>query len=122
MWRERDLEDESRELFVELIRYLELRFLNPEKAFPASVMVDDCWHAFILSTHSYAAFCHQHNNGAFLHHSPGMFDSRNENDPGYAAYGELLDKYAENFNFYPSATFWDGGMEDMEDDEIGGCG
>ena len=38
-------------------------------------MIDDMWHAHILSTNESLAFCNCCNNGDYLHHDPGWLTS-----------------------------------------------
>ena len=55
------------------LRQFFLAYLNSGRQFVSmpSRVVDDLWHAFILYTRHYQAFCH-HAFGGFLHHTPAV--------------------------------------------------
>ncbi|WP_406089519.1 glycine-rich domain-containing protein [Kitasatospora purpeofusca] len=55
---------------------------NPGAALAPSRLVDHGWHAFLLHTHEYAAFCDRI-AGRFLHHRPEVGGAR-ANDVGVA--------------------------------------
>ena len=57
---------ETTALTQEYLRFLRL-LLNGVKAVP-SEPVDAMWHAHVLCTKQYQAWCGRHNGGAFLHH------------------------------------------------------
>lgn len=63
---------EAEALFTELLRFLVLTRMYPDKFwYMASRLVDEAWHQFVLFTKQYTAFCQQY-FGQYLHHNPGM--------------------------------------------------
>src|SRR5215813_80179 len=72
--------DEAEEVFRETLKWLYLCYRSsipgPEGDAPIGyamtpeiAKIDDMWHAFVLFTRDYAAFC-EHYFGLFLHHVP----------------------------------------------------
>lgn len=71
-------ESEGLSLFEEVLRYIVLDRLYPEKRFQMySRRVDEVWHQFVLFTYEYQSFCYRY-LGSMLHHFPG-------NAPGASA-------------------------------------
>lgn len=61
-------EEDARVLRLEFLRFFSLAFVTDAVISP-SPLVDKFWHAFILHTKDYEAFCQRH-LGKFLHHEP----------------------------------------------------
>ena len=87
-----------------------------------SKMIDEMWHAHILSTKEYQQFCERNNNGVFIHHDPSMTDVP-------ARYRITWMRYVECFKSEPSdrAVWPMYEVEEEEYDEYGdyddyGCG
>jgi Uncharacterized conserved protein len=75
-------EEEGQQIFEDLLRFLwlkatvdELREQDPEApdiSISASmIVIDQCWHEFILMTEMYTTFCEQY-FGRYIHHPPPM--------------------------------------------------
>lgn len=52
------------------IGYLQLAALMPGERFTPSPLVDIGWHAFLLYTRDYTAFCSRLTGGGYIHHEP----------------------------------------------------
>ncbi|HTQ14440.1 MAG TPA: hypothetical protein VMH86_11250 [Rhizomicrobium sp.] len=65
--------DEIDRIHAEYVRYIALACAHPDGAIAPSLKVDDFWHAHILFTEDYAAFC-QAIAGRFMHHRPTVED------------------------------------------------
>jgi hypothetical protein len=48
--------------------FLTLKLLRPSAQ--PSPRIDDAWHAHILCSRDYVAFCERHNGGVYVHHEP----------------------------------------------------
>jgi len=48
-------------LLKEYCRFLELKLSNPNMPVAPSYLIDKLWHAHILATREYLAFCERHN-------------------------------------------------------------
>lgn len=75
------------------------------------------WHAHILSTNEYFAFCNRYNKNKYIHHNPTLTNGR-------ALYKETLRKYEECFGYEPTWPIWqysfeedDGESEEDDDGE-----
>lgn len=53
---------------VEFLQFISLLYIS-DGSYSPSNLADEFWHAFILHTHDYAAFC-QKFFGRFIHHEP----------------------------------------------------
>lgn len=89
-------------LLHEYLRFAYLAWTGNTSATPSEV-VDRAWHAHILCTRSYAAFC-EATTGRLLHHDPGSGDE-NEKKGFAQAYLETLGRYESEFGTPPGA-FW----------------
>jgi hypothetical protein len=56
-------------LLLEYLKYMALKLSHPKSVVQPSPMVDEVWHAHILSTRCYSSFCAR-SCGAFIHHEP----------------------------------------------------
>lgn len=81
-------------LLREYCRFMELKVVNPNVPMAPSFLIDKLWHAHILSTRQYLAFCERHNQGAFLHHDPTM-------KQGQKRYKLTLDAYENMYGTKP---------------------
>ena len=62
--------DEAERLFTEVKRYLILAALDPARVWHMySLLIDECWHQFILFTREYMDFCRQY-FGRYVPHAP----------------------------------------------------
>jgi hypothetical protein len=79
-----------------------------------SKKVDAMWHAHILSTREYFAFCERYNNKEYIHHNPALTNGRE-------SYKGTLQKYKEYFGHAPSSTtIWpsaNGVEQDQQEEE-----
>ena len=67
--REKRVDAETAERwFAEMLRFLDL-CAESEAMLSPSIAVDSAWHAFILNTRDYEAYCRER-FGRFLHHDP----------------------------------------------------
>ena len=81
------------------------------------------WHAHILSTKEYFAFCDRFNGGEYIHHDPTMTDVPRR-------YALTMKSYVELFGSAPKdVSIWPRAEEEEESDEDGydyiddmGCG
>jgi len=78
------------EAMTEVVRFMWL-CARTEGVLTPSVLVDDCWHEFILFTRSYHRFCNER-LGKFIHHQP----SANEGD-NLLQYANTLELYRQVF-------------------------
>ena len=80
-----------------------------------SKKVDAMWHAHILSTRQYFAFCDRCNKNKYIHHNPTLTN-------GLVLYKDTLRKYAEYFGYGPrSASIWPKGIgENCESEDEDG--
>lgn len=58
-----------------------------------SYLIDRLWHAHILSTRAYLAFCDRHNGGSYLHHDPALKRGQERYERTLEA---LKDRYQES--------------------------
>ena len=108
--------DRAREAILEFKRYMALVGLGYRGLGMVSPEVDEVWHAFILFTKDYAAFC-QAAFGEFIHHVP-----RTSRDvlPGVGA-ERFLQAYREVFGALPEV--WRERIgEGRADKDPSGCG
>lgn len=89
-------------LLHEYLRFAYLAWTGDTSATPSEV-VDRAWHAHILCTRSYAAFC-EVAAGRLLHHDPGSGDEAEKEGFGQA-YLETLRRYEAEFG-PPPQGFW----------------
>ena len=65
------------EVFLQLMRWLYIghllrsEFNVPVPIYMEIIELDYMWHAFILFTKDYLAFCNRYFNNEFIHHTPG---------------------------------------------------
>ncbi|HET7011700.1 MAG TPA: hypothetical protein VFI11_13065 [Anaerolineales bacterium] len=108
--------DQAERSIFEFKRYMALVGLGYRGLGMVSPAVDEAWHAFILFTREYAAFCHKA-FGQFIHHIPRT-SRDNRPDEGGTRFAEA---YAEVFG--PLATVWREAFKmQTADDGPSGCG
>lgn len=81
-------------LIHEYCRFLELKLSNPDTLFAPSYLIDKLWHAHMLASKEYFAFCDRHNQGKYLHHDPTM-------KQGQKRYKQTLEAYKGRFGRKP---------------------
>jgi hypothetical protein len=93
---------------TEFLRFVSLRWLTEQPLVP-SRPADEFWHAFILFTRDYAAFCERHFSH-FIHHAPAGEgkEEREKIRKGASITGTLITRY------FPQAQA-DGGSRDLAD-------
>lgn len=87
----------------EMRRFLALCAINPDAHYGVSGKVDDYWHAFILCTREYQAFCH-HVAGAYIHHSP--LEPNSHSDFRGDGYSRFLADYISIFGHSAPKDIW----------------
>ena len=92
--KENDPED-AEVLLTEYLKFMRIKIEGKatDKCAPPR-RIDEMWHAHILSTNQYFAFCDRHNSGVYIHHDPSL-----ENVP--TRYELTLRRYAELFGYIP---------------------
>jgi len=91
-------EEEAVAIFVEMLRFLAVCATSKKGGFSPSKSIDNAWHAFILHTADYMAFCHE-SFGRFIHHNP-------TDKPFTANRGEMLEmaaKLGADLKYWPKA-------------------
>lgn len=108
--------DQARGAVVEMKRYLALVGLGYRGLGMASRAVDEAWHAFLLFTKDYDAFCRSA-FGEFIHHVP-----RTSRDSGVSdSTGRLVRAYREVFGELPD--IWnDRAVSHPVGEDPSGCG
>ncbi|CAD1794771.1 glycine-rich domain-containing protein [Xanthomonas arboricola pv. juglandis] len=89
----------------EVIRYLALCALYPQKKFPMARTVDRFWHEFIVNTVDYVNFC-KAVAGRYIHHKPA---GSSANDGGVDLMGDykfFRFAYERHFGEAPPPQFW----------------
>jgi hypothetical protein len=66
-----------------------------------SKMLDEMWHAHILSTKEYQQFCDRYNNGDFIHHDPSMTDVPARYRITWMRYHEIFKCEHKDRNIWP---------------------
>ena len=85
-----------------------------------SKMLDEMWHAHILSTKEHQQFCERHNNGDFIHHDPSMTDVPARYRITWMRYLEIFKSEPKDRNIWPTPEVEDEEAEWSDDDY--GCG
>ncbi len=96
---------QGEELVTELLRYLVLGQMYPDKYwYMVSRLVDEAWHQFVLFTKQYVTFCQQY-FGHYLHHAPGT----SPDAPGLTVVDSFADfkQYYERHFGTPPPELWD---------------
>lgn len=85
-------------LITEYLKFMQIKIAEKDtdgkKAAPSNA-IDDVWHAHILSTKEYFAFCARYNDGEYLHHDPSLTDVP-------ARYLLTMQRYRELFGMDPT--------------------
>ncbi len=102
--------DEADELWADTLRWLWLCASHRATSLvitPSMTLVDELWHAFILSTRAYAAFCDDH-LGGYVHHQPGVEDSAATADQQRAALRAQIARVYQQLGPDVAARWYDG--------------
>jgi hypothetical protein len=59
-------------LLEEYLQFMRIKMSDTAIPFAPPLLIDPMWHAQILSTKAYHAFCDRHNGGDYVHHDPSM--------------------------------------------------
>lgn len=109
--RERKVSRERAEVVAyEMLRYLTLCHILPDRDWTVTGEVDEMWHTFILFTRRYRQFC-ESILGEFIDHIPSEEDdsenveSTDENDV-FNKYSQTLNDYKEIVGIDPDPTIW----------------
>jgi hypothetical protein len=94
-------EAEATAAVLEYLRFAYLAWISPDGATPSKA-VDEVWHAHLLFTRSYDAFC-RGTRGEHLHHEPG--DGGSDEKRYRLAYLRTLERYEIEFGA-PNARWW----------------
>jgi hypothetical protein len=93
--------DRFDDLLKEYCRFLEIKVANPDKLLAPSYLIDKLWHAHILSTREYVAFCDRYNNGAYLHHDPTMKSGQDRYALTMTEYENMYGGRPEDLEIWP---------------------
>lgn len=112
--------DDAESLFTEYLKFIAIKIREKDtddKRAAPSKMIDEMWHAHILSTKEYFAFCDRHNDGDYLHHDPTMVDVPSR-------YRLTMIRYIEMFGDLYSRLIWPPPVEEYNSEysEDPGCG
>ena len=94
--------------------------VDDKRAVP-SKMIDEMWHAHILSTREYFAFCDRHNDGDYLHHDPSMVDVPSRYRLTRFRYFDLFDELPADAAIWPPPVE-ESESEGYSSDGDPGCG
>ncbi|KAL7528541.1 hypothetical protein ACHAWF_005196 [Thalassiosira exigua] len=90
-----------------------------------SKRIDEMWHAHILSTREYLAFCDRHNGGEYLHHDPTMTSVPARYRATMKRYLELFEEKPKDQGIWPPIEEEEEeylSSEDYDDYDDLGCG
>ncbi|WP_159095835.1 glycine-rich domain-containing protein [Xanthomonas fragariae] len=90
---------------LEVIRYLALCALYPEKKFPMVRTVDKFWHEFIVNTVDYVNFC-KAVAGRYIHHKPADSSAGDGSVNLMGDYEFFRYAYERHFCELPPPQFW----------------
>ena len=109
-------------LVVEYLKFMQLKMREGEKGSDEkkccapSTRIDEMWHAHILATRAYFAFCARHHRREYLHHDPTLTDVP-------ARYRATWARYSELFGHAPKdRSIWPPPREEEEEEESDECG
>ena len=101
--------DDAESLIVEYLRFMAIKIWEKDaedKRAAPSKMIDEMWHAHILSTKEYFAFCERHNDGEYIHHDPSMVDVLSRYRLTHIRYIELFDEVPKDATIWPHPPVW----------------
>ncbi|KAL9184050.1 hypothetical protein ACHAXT_002136 [Thalassiosira profunda] len=101
--------DRAEAVLAEYLRFMQIKTEDPSVRYAPSDAIDEMWHAHILSTEQYAAFCERHNGGAFIHHDPTMQDVPRR-------YRETMKSYAKLFGTPEDRDIWPEAEEESSEE------
>lgn len=98
--------EEGEFLFREFKRWMQITASDRSRLWPIfSLQIDEVWHAFILYTREYTAFCNQH-FGRYVHHTPNnapRFPEQEEKE--IASFDTFSARYESAFGEPPPALW-----------------
>ena len=116
--------DDAESLIAEYLRFMAIKIrekdVDDKRAAP-SKMIDEMWHAHILSTREYFAFCDRHNDGDYLHHDPSMVDVPSRYRLTRFRYFDLFDELPADAAIWPPPVE-ESESEGYSSDGDPGCG
>ena len=96
--------DDAEALLAEYLKFMHIKIKEQdtnERAAP-SKMIDEMWHAHILSTKEYFAFCERHSSsGEYIHHDPSMTDVPRRYRMTWQRYEELFGSSPKDQSIWP---------------------
>lgn len=117
--------DDAESLMTEYLRFMAIKIREKDaygKRAAPSKMIDEMWHAHILSTKEYFAFCERHNDGEYLHHDPSMVDVPSRYRLTRTLYIELFDELPKDATIWPPPPVEESESEGYFSDGDPGCG
>lgn len=117
--------DGAQALLVEYLKFMQIKIGEQDttdKKVAPSKKIDEMWHAHILSTKEYFAFCERYNDGEYIHHDPSMTDVPTRYTLTWQKYFELFGSNPKNLSIWPQCEL------ELEEEEEGdffddyGCG
>ena len=95
-YKKDNAEDNAESILAEYLKFMYIKVREESDGECAqSKVIDAMWHAHILSTRQYSAFCHRSNDGEYIHHDPTML-------AGQQRYALTLKRYNKFFGIDPS--------------------
>ena len=120
--------DGAQALLVEYLKFMQIKIGEQDttdKKVAPSKKIDEMWHAHILSTKEYFAFCERYNDGEYIHHDPSMTDVPTRYTLTWRKYLELFGACPKNLSIWPQCELEleeDSGNEIYDDYDDFGCG
>lgn len=112
------------DLLDEYCRFMKIKIKGQPAVthFAPSKLIDKFWHAHILSTKEYFAFCTRHNNGDYLHHDPTMTKVQERYELTLEAYENIFGERPTDKIIWPDHvdTQPSDDDDDEDDDDDGG--
>lgn len=122
---EKENDSEGAEALSEYLKFMQIKIGEQDttdKKVAPSKKIDEMWHAHILSTKEYFAFCDRYNDGEYIHHDPSMTDVPARYTLTWQKYFELFGSNPKNLSIWPQCEL------ELEEEEEGdffddyGCG
>ena len=121
---EKENDSEGAEALAEYLKFMQIKIGEQDttdKKVAPSKKIDEMWHAHILSTKEYFAFCERYNDGEYIHHDPSMTDVPTRYTLTWQKYFELFGSNPKNLSIWPQCEL------ELEEEEEGdffdpGCG
>ena len=125
---EKENDSEGAEALSEYLKFMQIKIGEQDttdKKVAPSKKIDEMWHAHILSTKEYFAFCDRYNDGEYIHHDPSMTDVPARYTLTWRKYFELFGSWPKNLSIWPQCELEleeDSGNEIYDDYDDFGCG